>query len=138
MVEMRATGLPHVLKVWLGLSKCMLPVGYTRSIKTSSVLVKFHGDHKRVTKLKQIWPPLFFGIQLDLRQWCLSGRSRLALQDVAFLPSQACLPVQLDIAEDPMVSRSAATCLIIVICWGLSLVKVVASTSALLWKSNFL
>ena len=34
--------------------------------------VDFHGDHRIVTKLRQIWPPSVLAILPDLRQRCLS------------------------------------------------------------------
>ena len=35
VVEVKASGLPHVLQLWLGLSQCMLPVRYLCSKKAS-------------------------------------------------------------------------------------------------------
>ena len=35
VVEVKASGPPHVLKLWLGVSKGMLPVKYVRYNKTS-------------------------------------------------------------------------------------------------------
>ena len=47
-----ALGPPHVLKLWLGVSKGMLPVKYFLSIKAFFVLVEFHGDHKTVAMMR--------------------------------------------------------------------------------------
>ena len=48
-VEVKASGPLHVLKLWLGVSKCMLPVNYFCSNKVAFVSVLFHEDHKTVT-----------------------------------------------------------------------------------------
>ena len=52
MVEVIASGHPHVLKLWLGVSKGMLRVEYFRSNKAFFVSVEFHGDHETVTELR--------------------------------------------------------------------------------------
>ena len=49
---MQASGPPHVLELWLGISKGMLPVKYFRCNKASFVSVEFHGDHKTVIKMR--------------------------------------------------------------------------------------
>ena len=43
-VEMKASGPPHVLKMWLVVSKGILSVEYFHSNK-AFVSVEFHGDH---------------------------------------------------------------------------------------------
>ena len=52
VVEMKAFGPPHVLKLCLVLSKGMLPVKYFHSNKAFFVSVEFHLDHKTLTKLR--------------------------------------------------------------------------------------
>ena len=60
MVEVEAPVMPHVLKLWLGISEDMLPVKYLSSKKSSFVSVKFHGGHKTIIKLRLTWPPSVF------------------------------------------------------------------------------
>ena len=55
-MEVKASGPPHVLEMWLGVSKGMLPVKCVRSNKAFFMLVEFHGDHKTVIKLRLFWP----------------------------------------------------------------------------------
>ena len=49
-----------VLKLWLRVSKGMLPVKCCCYDKPLFVSVEFHGDHNTVTKLMCIWPPSLF------------------------------------------------------------------------------
>ena len=51
VAEAKASGLRHVLKQWLWVSKGMLPVKHFHSNIASVVLAEFHGDHKTATKL---------------------------------------------------------------------------------------
>ena len=62
VAEVKALGLPHVLKLWLGASNAMLPVKYFTPTKPVFMSVEFHGDHKTVTKLRCIWSLSVFGI----------------------------------------------------------------------------
>ena len=50
VVELMVSGLPHVLTLWLGVNKGMLPVKYFRSTK-HFVSVECHGDDETVTTL---------------------------------------------------------------------------------------
>ena len=52
VVEVKTSGPPHVLRLWLGVSKVMLPVQYFCSNKASFVSVEFHGDRDTVTELR--------------------------------------------------------------------------------------
>ena len=52
VVEVKASGSPHVLRLWLTVSKGMLPVKYFCSNKASFLSAKFGGDHKTVTKIR--------------------------------------------------------------------------------------
>ena len=54
MVEVKASGPPHVLKLWLGVSKGMLPVKCFCSTKSLFVSAEFNGDHKTVTKVNLV------------------------------------------------------------------------------------
>ena len=72
MVEVKASAALHVLELWLGVSKGMLPVKYFCSTKFLLVSVEFHGDHKTAYKDEGIWPPLVLGILPDFKQWCVS------------------------------------------------------------------
>ena len=59
--EVKATKPPHVLELWLMVSKGMLPVKYLRSNKTCLMSVDCHEDHKMVTRLRYVWPPSVLG-----------------------------------------------------------------------------
>ena len=52
VVEVEALGPPHVLKLWLWLSKGILPVKYFCSNNVCLVSVEFNEDHKTVKKLR--------------------------------------------------------------------------------------
>ena len=52
VIEVKASESPHVLKLWLGVSKGMLNVKYFRSTKPLYVSVEFHGYIKTVTRLR--------------------------------------------------------------------------------------
>ena len=52
MVDVIGSGPPHVLELWLWVSKGMLPVRYFRSTMPLFVSLEFHGDHKTVTILR--------------------------------------------------------------------------------------
>ena len=45
VMEVKASALPYVLKLWLGEGKRMLLVKYFCSSNPLFVLVKIHGDH---------------------------------------------------------------------------------------------
>ena len=52
MVEVMHSGLPHLLKLWFGMNKGILPVRYFCSNKFCFFIsVEFHRVHKTVTKL---------------------------------------------------------------------------------------
>ena len=51
VVEVKASGPPHVLILCLGVSKVMFPVKYLRYSKTFFVSVECQGDHNPVIKL---------------------------------------------------------------------------------------
>ena len=61
MVEVKAFRPPHVLKLWLLISKGMLPVKYFTPTKPLFVSVKFHGDHETATMMRQNLAALSFG-----------------------------------------------------------------------------
>ena len=71
VVEVKASGPPHVIKLWLGVSMEMLPVSTFAPTKPLFVSVKFHRDHKTATKLRRIWPPSVLGMLPDSKHWCL-------------------------------------------------------------------
>ena len=88
VVDVIALGPPHVLKLFFGVGKDMIPVKYFCSNKASffvSVLVsiKFHVDHMTVTKIKQNLATLSFGHVTGFRTlvflslYCLSSLSFL-------------------------------------------------------------
>ena len=52
MVEVKARGPPHVIILWMGVGKGMLPVKYLVPTKPRFVTVEFHVDHKTVIKLR--------------------------------------------------------------------------------------
>ena len=52
VVEVKASGPPYALKLWLGVSKGMLPVKYFCKQSPHFVSVKFHGDHMIVVKTR--------------------------------------------------------------------------------------
>ena len=52
VIEVNASGPPHVLELWLWVGKGMLPVKYLCSNKASFMSVEFHGDHRTVTELR--------------------------------------------------------------------------------------
>ena len=45
MLEVKASGRPNCLKLWLVVGKCMLPVEYFCTTKPPFVFIKFNGDH---------------------------------------------------------------------------------------------
>ena len=49
VVEVKTSEPPHVLKLWLVVSKGMLPVKYFAPTKPLFVSVESHGDHKTGT-----------------------------------------------------------------------------------------
>ena len=79
MLEVKASGPPHVLRLWLGFSKGMLPERYFHSINASFLLIECHIDHTTLTKSKAIWPPSVLWILPDLKQWYLSVFVKLFL-----------------------------------------------------------
>ena len=52
-----------------GKARACSHVKYFRSHKSAFQSVKFHDDHKTVTKLRQIWPPSIWRILPDLKLW---------------------------------------------------------------------
>ena len=46
VVDVKASGQPHIIKLWLGISKVILPVKYFCSTKPLFVTIEFNGDHK--------------------------------------------------------------------------------------------
>ena len=52
VVEMKPLALSHVLELWLGVSKGMLPVEYLTPTNHLFMSVKFCGDHNTVTVLR--------------------------------------------------------------------------------------
>ena len=50
VVEVKTSG--HVLRLWLGVSKGMLPVKYFHSSHVPFVSFKFYEDHQTVTRLR--------------------------------------------------------------------------------------
>ena len=50
VVEVKASGPPHVIKLWLGETKGMLPVKCYCSAKPLFVTFEFHVDHKTAYK----------------------------------------------------------------------------------------
>ena len=52
VVEVKALGQSHVIKLWSGVSNGLLPVKYFCSTKPLLVSVKFNGDHKTATKMR--------------------------------------------------------------------------------------
>ena len=60
VVEVNASGPPHVLGLWMGAGKDMLPVKYFFSNKASFLC---HGGHMAVTEMsKSSHPPFVLGI----------------------------------------------------------------------------
>ena len=68
VVGVKTSGSPHVLKLWLGVSKGMLLVKYFCLTKPLFVRVKFIGDHKGEVNLIT----LCFVLLPNLNQWYLS------------------------------------------------------------------
>ena len=66
VVEVEALGPPHVLILWLGVRKGMVPVKYFSPAKPLFVSAKFHGDHTADIKMREIWPPSV--LELVLKQ----------------------------------------------------------------------
>ena len=60
MVDFKASGLPHVLRLWLRVSKEMLPVKYFLCLLSSFVSHEFYGDNKTVREFMRIWPPCYY------------------------------------------------------------------------------
>ena len=79
VVEVKVSGLPHVLEPWFGVNQGMVTVEYCRSNKSFFVSVECHGHHSTVTTLRCICPPPPFGILTDLRQQRLCGVSKRSL-----------------------------------------------------------
>ena len=52
VVEVKASGSPHVLIMWFGVSKGMLPVKHFASINPLLASFELHGDNKTVTKFR--------------------------------------------------------------------------------------
>ena len=52
MLEIKALGLPHVLELWLGLSKGMFSVNYFTPTNAVFVSVEFNGYHKAAIRLR--------------------------------------------------------------------------------------
>ena len=71
MVEVNASGPPHVLRLWSMVGKGMLPVNTVTPTKPLFMSFEFHGDPKTVTMLMHVWPPSVLCILPDLRHWCL-------------------------------------------------------------------
>ena len=74
VVDVNASGPPHILKLWLGVSMVILPVKYFCLsffiVVCQLNLMEIIGVLQRWGK---IWPPSVLGILLDLRkQGCLS------------------------------------------------------------------
>ena len=51
-VEVNILTQPHILQLWLGVSKGILPVKYFHSVKLFFVSVEFNDDHKTVSMLR--------------------------------------------------------------------------------------
>ena len=52
VVEVKALGPPHVLRMWLGVCTGMLPMKYFYSYNTFFMSVEVYGDHESVIKLR--------------------------------------------------------------------------------------
>ena len=50
-------GQPQALKLWMWVSKGILPVEYFCSNEDLCVSVEIHGDHEMVTEMRCVWPP---------------------------------------------------------------------------------
>ena len=74
VVELKASGPPHVFELWLGVSKVMLPVEYFCSNKASFVLAELNEDYETATKMRFNLATQVLGVLSDLKQWCLSVR----------------------------------------------------------------
>ena len=57
MVEVMVSGLPHVLRIRLEISRSVLSVRHFCFNKSFFASVELHGDHKTVTNLRLMWPP---------------------------------------------------------------------------------
>ena len=77
---MKASCPPHVLKLWLGVSKGMLPVKYFCSNKPSFyVSVEFHGGHKAEVNLATLSFWEYYQIKNNGVWWaCLSFNALLS------------------------------------------------------------
>ena len=68
-----ALGLPHVLKLWMGVSKGLLPIKYFAPTNppfgVSQISLRSRGRHKDEVNMAA----LKFGKLPDLNQWCLSN-----------------------------------------------------------------
>ena len=51
VVEAKSSGPPHVLRLWMGVGKDMLPVKYVAPTKPLFVSVEFHGERKTATRI---------------------------------------------------------------------------------------
>ena len=69
---MNATGPPHVLEMWFGVSKGMLPMKYFCSNKASFVSIEYHRDHKTVKVQENLSTLSFWTIAEFRTVVCLS------------------------------------------------------------------
>ena len=68
MLEIKASTLPHMLKLWLAVSNCMFPVKTSAQKILTILTAKYKGDSGTAMKLRSIRPPSVVGDNIGFKE----------------------------------------------------------------------
>ena len=113
VVGVKALGPPHVLRLWLGVSKGMFPIKFFTPTNPLFASVEFFYDHETVTALRGISPPsAFWGYwqlwRLSLKLiFCFMG----FLLSITYLDLQHCISYGIMLSDNDCIDEGSSSLL---------------------------